>query len=565
MKQRERGWQWAAAFALCCIAFVVLQLLERFATRLAIGEEGKRAEASVILLESSFRRELEKFRMASVVLASDPDALAALTKKAPNSGALLNDKFEALSKNMQAASIYLLDDTGLALASSNWRDPTSFVGKNYSFRAYFHDAMRSGNHEQFALGNVSRKPGLYISRRVDLAGKAKGVVIIKVEFDRLEAEWAGYGKPAFVTNPEGIVLVTSKPEWRFKSMGALSVAQQNSAALSRDFGQGHIAQLDMYVKNQVDRVGAASKEVPQFIEAMKQPSPNWTVHVLADTRDVVRKAVETTRVLVLGSLLLLVCLVAVDMYRRRAIIARTELAASERIRDLNNRLAHANRLSILGQIAAGVGHEINQPLAAIGTYAASGIALLDGGTTKAARENLVRIGVLTTRIGDITGELRTFARKSPRQIERVSLARAVDSALLLLHERTTALNANITVKAENHQSEVYAYQGAIEQVLVNLVQNALDASGENAKIDICVSQTGAWNEVTVHDNGPGLSDEALGGLFQPFSTSKPDGLGLGLVISRDLIVEFGGDLQGCNHGDGCVFTLRLPIPKETTS
>jgi two-component system, NtrC family, C4-dicarboxylate transport sensor histidine kinase DctB len=551
-------WRWAIALGLACVVLVTLRLLEGYAIKLAIGEESQRADASAILLESSFRRELEKFRMASVVLARDPDSSSALMDRSPSSIAKLNAKFEALSQDMQAASIYLLDDKGLALASSNWRDPTSFVGKNYSFRAYFQQGIATGSHEQFALGNVSRRPGLYISRRIDLGGRARGVVVIKVEFDQLEAEWQGYGKPAFVTNPAGIVLVTSKPDWRFKSIGRLSVESQKSAALSRDFGEGDISQLAIYADNQVARIGARYTQVPKIIEAVKEPSPNWTVHVLADTQDVVAQAVERTRILVLGSALLLASFVVMDMYRRRAIVARTELAAAERIRELNERLAHSHKLSTLGQIAAGVGHEINQPLAAIGTYASSGIMLIDQGAPKSVRDNLVRIGKLSAQIGDITGELRTFARKSPRRREPVSLRAAIESALLLLHERATSLNAQVTIHGEGGNQIVMAYQGAIEQVIVNLVQNALDACGEGAKIDVAISRVQDEHVVGVSDNGPGLSPEALAGLFQPFTTSKADGLGLGLVISRDLISEFGGSLTGKNEEVGCSFTMCLP-------
>lgn len=561
-KHHRRLWRLGIAIIAVGLLFAGSRWLEGFAIRLAIEEEGKRAEASVILLESSFRRELEKFRMASVVLAKDPDAMAALTQRTPQSAQFLNTKFEALSKDMQAASIYLLDENGFAVSASNWREPTSFVGISYSFRAYYSQAMAKGKHEQFALGNVSRRPGLYISRRIDLAGpdgkKGQGIVVIKVEFDRLEAEWQGYGKPAFVTNPAGIVLVTSTPQWRFKSIGQLSGDQQKSAALSRDFGDGDISQVALYAQGNVSRFGALGGPKATFIEAIKQPSPEWNVHVLSDTTVAVKRAVETTRLSMLSLLLLIASLIAIDIYRRRSLIARADLAAAERIRDLNDRLAHSNKLSILGQIAAGVGHEINQPLAAIGTYAANGLSLLDQGASQPVRENLVRIGSLTARIGDITGELRDFARKSPRRLEPINVRRAVDGAALLLHERTTSLNASIVIDDTLQQSTVVAFQGAIEQVVVNLIQNALDAGGIGARVGISLNQSDGFVIIGVRDNGPGLSEAALKGLFQPFATTKVDGLGLGLVISRDLLSEFGGELTGANHEGGCTFTMRLP-------
>jgi two-component system, NtrC family, C4-dicarboxylate transport sensor histidine kinase DctB len=563
MRLRDiRLWQIGALFALFALGLVVLIVSERLATQLVLKEEGRRAQASVILLESSFRRELEKFRMASFVLARDPDAAAALANRDESARAFLNSKLEALSKDMQAASIYVLDDTGVAVASSNWREPTSFVGKSYGFRAYFQQAMSSGSHEQFALGNVSRRPGLYISRKIEINANRTGVVVIKVEFDQLEAEWKGYGKPAFVTNPQGIILVTSRSDWRFLTTTPLSPAQKQAARSTRDFGDGPLKQVDIYASNNVGTASQSSAKVPRYLEATKQPSPSWTVHVLSDTQAIVARAIETTRLLVFGALLLIVAIVAIDVYRRRSIVARADLAAAERIRDLNERLTHANKLSVLGQIAAGVAHEINQPLAAIGTFAASGVALVDRGATDQARENLTRIGTLTNRIGIITGELRSFARKAPRSLEPIDLGSCIKSAISLLEERARELHVRISTTDTQTDCKSLAPQGAIEQVLVNLLQNALDASPGESVIQVSLKQEGAMNVIAVTDQGNGLSSQAMATLFQPFATSKAEGLGLGLVISRDLLREFGGELSGVNAEKGCVFTVRLPIASK---
>ncbi|OYU72500.1 MAG: two-component sensor histidine kinase, partial [Alphaproteobacteria bacterium PA3] len=136
---------------------------------------------------------------------------------------------------------------------------------------------------------------------------------------------------------------------------------------------------------------------------------------------------------------------------------------------------------------------------------------------------------------------------------------AIDAALLLLNERATDLQADIRVISEIEGQKVMAYQGAVEQVIVNLVQNALDAGGLNTKIDIHIISNNKWHEISVRDYGPGLSPKAQGELFQPFSTSKQSGLGLGLVSSRDLVAEFGGELSGGNCDPGCKFVVRLPL------
>ena len=133
----------------------------------------------------------------------------------------LNHKLEGLATGTQAAVIYVIGRHGVAVAASNWREPGSFVGNDYRFREYYQKAISSGKAEHFALGSVSKKPGLYISQRVDGASGPLGVVVVKLEFDPVEAAWAASQKPTYVTDRRGIVLITSIPSWRFMTIGEI--------------------------------------------------------------------------------------------------------------------------------------------------------------------------------------------------------------------------------------------------------------------------------------------------------------------------------------------------------
>ena len=133
----------------------------------------------------------------------------------------MNRKLEGLVSGTKASVLYVTGTDGLAIASSNWREPISFVGNDYGFRAYFSGAMQSGTAEYFALGNVSKRPGLYISRRVGDAAAPLGVVVVKMEFDQLEADWHEANRPAYVSDDHGVVLITSVPSWRFMTTAPL--------------------------------------------------------------------------------------------------------------------------------------------------------------------------------------------------------------------------------------------------------------------------------------------------------------------------------------------------------
>lgn len=544
--------------ALLLVAAVVAFVVgDRIAAQRAVVAEANRARATAILLASGFRRELEKFRLASIVLAEDPDAVAALAGRKPADLQALSAKFEALSAEMDVAAVYLLDGSGTTLAASNWRLPTSFVGTKYDFRAYFRETIRSGKFEQFALGSVSRRPGLYVARRVGSGAAPTGVVVVKVEFDALEAEWRESGNPAFATNQRGIILVTSVAEWRFQTTIALPSATQRQIQANLEFGDAPLSMNALFEANEVAAADSAAAFTKPYVEVVQSVPSDWTVHVLASTTAPVRTAVTNSRLVVLTGLLLVAALAAFGFYRRKAASDQAERLVNARLRVMNDRLMQANKLASLGQIAAGVGHEINQPVAAISAYAENGTRFIAAGNIAEANENLKRIVSLTERIGMITRELRGFARKATGVNGSVAIDVAVEGALLLLRDRIRTLSATIEYRRAGGTVMVVAEHARLEQVLVNLIQNALDAGGPGTAIVIQSERHAQMLEVAIRDNGPGLSKQARAELFQPFSTSKIDGLGLGLIISRDIMADFGGELVAGNPLTGAEFIMRL--------
>ncbi len=131
---------------------------------------------------------------------------------APAAQAALNRKLEALAQEFGAAAIYVIDRQGMAFGASNWRQPHSFIGRDYTFRPYFQQALQTGQAQQFALGTASHRPGLYLATRA--AGGA-AVVVVKLEFDGIESAWHRAGGITYVTDRAGVILVASRPAWRF--------------------------------------------------------------------------------------------------------------------------------------------------------------------------------------------------------------------------------------------------------------------------------------------------------------------------------------------------------------
>jgi two-component system C4-dicarboxylate transport sensor histidine kinase DctB len=239
----------------------------------------------------------------------------------------------------------------------------------------------------------------------------------------------------------------------------------------------------------------------------------------------------------------------------------TEMA----LRRTQEELIQAAKLAALGQMSAGINHELNQPLAAIRTYADNARLLLEKKRSDEARWNLEQIAQLTGRMAQIITQLKAFARKSSGQAVAVSLPAAVDGALAML--RIDRGDVELVREFPTEELFVLADMVRLEQVLVNLIGNAQQALEGSAtrRIELRAETDHEAVTLTVRDTGPGIAPEHLDQVFDPFFSTKEvgQGLGLGLSISYRIIDGFGGSVRAANHPDGgAQFTVRLPRAQE---
>lgn len=515
----------------------------------ALDETRATAGSDAAILAAGLESELNKFSLVPRVLAVDPGVGALLAGDA-SQRSVLNRRLADLARQTNAAAIYLMDARGQNLAASNWDRPDSFVGSNYRFRDYFSGALRSGTSTEFALGTVSRRPGLYIAERVGPIGSPRGVVAVKVEFDGLEAKWRNAKGSVFVTDPDGVVLLASNPAWRFRTTGTPTTARRNPARDAMRFGDARLEPLSL----QDERTSLAMIEKIQPIAPL-----GWELHLLADPGPRLAAALANGRLLVLLGLVSLLIVAGLVMLWLRRREARTRAALAEQTAVLREQLQQANRLATLGQVTAGLGHEIRQPLAAMRVYAESGLRLLEAGRETEAGDNFERIAGLADRIGEITEETLQFSRRAVGELKPVLLADVIDGSLLLLRDQINRRNVRVTVPdPESAQTLVRAQPVQLEQVLVNLVQNALQSCGEGGRVTINIAVEQGLCRLSVEDDGPGIADSVRDVLFQPFVTTKPDGVGLGLVIARDIMRNHDGDLICESRPGQTRFTMILP-------
>jgi two-component system, LuxR family, sensor kinase FixL len=239
-------------------------------------------------------------------------------------------------------------------------------------------------------------------------------------------------------------------------------------------------------------------------------------------------------------------------------------AAKRRVEDLQAELLHASRLSVMGQMASTIAHELNQPLTAVISYLETGRMLLEAGSAPPERlDDLMRRAVAQSeRAGDVIQRLRQFARKGEADRRAESLNALVEEALAIALLGARQSGVHVTLDLDSNMAPVLVDGVQVQQVVLNLVRNAVEAmqTVERRELQIATRFAGNTAEITVADTGPGIAPELAERLFQPFATTKKTGMGLGLSISRDIVEAHDGELSAAPRpSGGTVFRVSLPI------
>ena len=535
--------------------------------REALRQEG---HAQLALFGANLRTELEKHRAVPFVMVHDHQVANLLALPDPDAAVVMNRKLEAIADALPASALYLMDALGNTIASSNWNRPDSFVGQNFAFRQYFRDAMATGEGHHFALGTMSLVPGYYTAHRVVAENRtpnnrALGVLVLKVGFNALEAGWREATPRVAVTDRDGLVFITNVDSWRFHSLPTEHTDGSNADTLPWRLDP-HGGEIVTVEENRQRR--------PYIMASAALPDGDWTLHLLTRLEPAYARARQAA-VLAAGAVALLVMSGLLLAQRRyamqerlaiqeeaRAELERRVAAATTELRARENELVQAAKLAALGQMSAGIAHEINQPLAAIRTFADNATVLLERGKAGMVRDNLVEIASLTDRMAAITRHLKGFARRASGKQSAVNVAAAVPRALALLEAKLRRDDVTIALDLPDEPVWVNGEDVRLQQVLVNLFTNAGDAMRgcPQRTLHIALAVEASHAVLTVHDTGRGFTDDDLARLFVPFFTTKEagEGLGLGLSISHGIVRDFGGTISACNHPQGgALFTLRL--------
>lgn len=575
-------WRSLALLALCLAP--LLWPLEHLAERYYRGVLANQNRQTLDLYVANLLGTLHRYETLPQILGDLPALRAALENPQDKSTAEnANRWLRDITRQTGADVMYLMDSNGLTLAASNSDQRDSFVGRNFSFRPYFFDALAGKLGRFFGLGTTSVKRGYFFAAPVRDGDRVIGVLVVKVDLDHTETLWGKTPEQLLLTDQNGVVVLTSNPDWRFRATRELSEDEKKA-----------IVAIQPYPTRDPRPLGLDEKAWLTQSQAIEETG--WNVNILAP-RALVDRQVRTVVAIGGAALLVLMLLLSLVMQRRRHYLDRIafeakarrelEMRVVERTSDLeglNSRLrqevlereqaqqelvraqdelVQAGKLSALGTMSASISHELNQPLAAIRSYAENAGVLLDHQRIEDARGNLKLISELTGRMASIIAHLRAFARRDRHAPESVALQPALDDALALLAKRRRAMEVELIRDLPDATLWVQAGETRLRQVLGNLLANALDAlteKGPPRRLWISAEQTSEGVNLYIRDNGPGFTQEALARAREPFFTTKTrtQGLGLGLAICDTLMRALDGELLFANHASGgALLTLRL--------
>ena len=584
MERRLKSWFWLLAAG----AVLLVLGVERMASRTALGDGQVRAETTLRQTVNALDSHLGRFEALPALLAQDDDVLAVLASPQDEQRLQAMNRWLAETNALiEASDLYLINLAGDTIAASNHARPDSFVGQNFSYRPYFTAARDGGSGRYFALGTTSGVRGYYFASPVrDGAGRVQGVLALKIGVDAIEAGWRARDYRILVTDPEGVVFMSTDPGWLYRGLLPLTPERIERLATTRRYSDAALDEIQAVETTAggvaLLRLADGAGTTREYIAAATpMPRAGWTVRVLLETTPLRTQA--RLAVLAFALLLLVGLLLAWTLIQRRARLAERlaiqaaaqadlERQVAERTADLTRAnedlhrmqadLVQAGKLAALGRMSAALSHEINQPLAAARNYADSAGLLIDRGDLPRARENIGQILGLIDRMAAIARHLRNVARKPNEPLKVVDLAAVVQDSLAIAEARLTAARAEVLLDLPANLPTVQGGPVRLQQVIVNVLSNAADAVEGLAdrRIEVVARAEGDEVMLSIRDHGPGVAPAIADRIFDPFFTTKQvgSGLGLGLSISYNIMKDFEGDLRVANHPDGgAVFTLLL--------
>jgi two-component system C4-dicarboxylate transport sensor histidine kinase DctB len=557
-------------------------VVSRIAEQKLVGDLEQRLGNRLDVHVSGLLGDLADYPAALTMLASDPRVLRAVLSGGEDEIGAARARLRQYADLSGADSVLIVDAESRLLVdqesdSANAAAIIDWLARQPAFRM----ALNSGLGRAFGLVGGDGERRYVFARRIANPGKTPALLVITLNLESTELLWRLAGQDILVVDEGGVVVLSADQRRSLEPLGDVPGGAAGDSLACREAA----------IQDPSDQVCVA-RDIARL---------GWQMYLLGDLAPV-RRQVRLLQWLTALGLISMALLIAAISQRRlstqrtlrikedanrllqqRVALRTSELesvnrqlqieideriAKEEALREAQAELVQTSKLAALGQLSAGIAHQLNQPLAALRAYADNARTFIARGRIDSANDNLTLIGDLTDRIGKITKDLKVIARRQPTKTESVSLPPLVRSVIDQIEKARTADSVEIVY--DGREAMMLAEPVGLQQVLANLIQNGIDAmevteSGRAKVLSVTTEIDDDRVRLLVADCGTGISSSDMDRVFDPFFTTKEvgKGLGLGLSLSASMIQDMGGRLTASNReGGGACFTIELDDASE---
>ncbi|WP_354691996.1 ATP-binding protein [Phytobacter sp. RSE-02] len=545
--------------------------------------------------------DISRYEFIPLSLSFDNNITESLRNSGENSTfGDINSRLKMLQTRIGAQAIFVVNSQGNIVFSSDAEASDSLVGHNVKYRPYFQRVKAGLTEHYFGVGTTHDVPGYYQSNGYFSGNEKLGAVVVKVDINDLLKNIQP-GQENILLDQAGVIVSTRHAAWLYHSLTKLPAHTLSEVNKEHKYLSTAISPLAF---KKIRTINANAEEImiddTRYI-MVRQYLPK--IHMTLSTLSPVSILYKNIAVrIALGTAILIFVVVSIfilaqrnqiihlrlenqqmlitaynrleELVRQRTqeletqryeleVALRQRIASEEALLNMQKELVRSEKLAAIGRLSAGLAHEINQPLSAIGIMAANAVRFMAIAEHNEVKANLERISRLVDFIGRISNQLRSFSRNSDDVIQSVLVAGSIDNAMLLLGHRFKEHESRFVRHPPSYNLYCFCNSVRLEQVLVNIISNALEAVKErHNERRVSVQWYQQENDVVIdiEDNGPGIPVSIIEHIFEPFFTTKKNhGLGLGLAISADIIRSYGGTISVESRESGAKFTLRLPV------
>lgn len=542
-------------------------------------EELQKLEARVSLYRSTLVNALERYQFLPFILSKDPYVIEGAAGKDRQG---LNLRLKTFAQQQGLEAIYLMNEKGITVASSNFDQSLNFIGQDYSFRPYFKTALDGSEGTFFGIGATTSRPGYFIARPVyGNNNKALGVIAIKLGLTELQETWRNSGENIFVSNKQGVIVLSSSKELLYKTLNPLDDVSRKEILAGRQFSNRPLTPLD-WKKNDENEVVLGGKPFMHVSSPVSKRA--WRLHFLATENRVQERALFAVIMCAIALSIWMTIFATIRSKRIRIALEASQKdrqsllkvnenleqeiderrMAEVRLEKAQEDLAQASKLAALGQLSASVTHELGQPIAAMRNYL---VAYEFDSEPADQISTIERLNAIVLRMENITKQLRFFAEPGNDKLEKLDLRDILKGAKDIIAHNLSSSGVELKTQISEAPIFIEGNRLRLEQVLINLISNSIAAMEKSTikKLTILMEAKAGVATLGVKDTGCGVANRTIEELQEPFHTTRESGqgMGLGLAISAAIIKEHQGTLRvKSSKSGGAYFSLVLPL-KET--